>query len=211
MIKNWLAMLNDRGNFGKAMSMALLIGVINILVVLYMPKSHNPDIYSVAQFLGSPGNDIFLILTNVLILVWAWRKKLWSIISLTLWMDFMVWVMVQGMKLIAVGPWSLRPTGSPGGFPSGHATHAFAMAFLLTLFFPRFRWLWYGCAASISWSRVEIDAHSGVQVTAGIILGVGIVCILAGEWYQHAEAAFFRQTAHNPSAVSPARQSYAVE
>lgn len=210
-MKNLLSVLNDKASFGKAMSLSLLAGLLTIFAVIYLPKSNHPDIWAVANFLGSPGNDLFLILTNVLILVWAWRKQLRSIVLLTLWLDFTVWFMVQGMKVIAVGSWSLRPNGSPGGFPSGHATHAFGMAFLLTLFFPRFAWLWYSCAAAISWSRVETDFHSGVQVTAGIILGIGIVCILASKWYCHSEAAAFKQINRDHSLVSPAPRSYAAE
>jgi len=210
-MKNLLSVLNDKGSFSKAMSLSLLAGLLTIFAVIYLPKSNHPDIWAVANFLGGPGNDLFLILTNVLILVWAWRKQLRSIVALTLWLDFTVWLVVQGMKVIAVGSWSLRPNGSPGGFPSGHATHAFGMAFLLTLFFPRFAWIWYSCAAAISWSRVETDFHSGVQVTAGIILGIGIVYILASKWYCHIEAAAFRQINRDHALVSPAPQSYAAE
>lgn len=211
MIKNLLTILYDRGSFGKALSFSFIAGLLTIFTVIYLPKSNHPGIWGVANFLGSPGNDVFLIATNGLILVWAWRKQLRSIMVLTLWLDFMVWLMVQGMKVLAVGSWSLRPNGSPGGFPSGHATHAFGMAFLLTLFFPRFAWIWYSCAAAISWSRVETDFHSGVQVTAGIILGLGIGCILVSKWYGHIEAAGFKLISRDHSLVQPTHRPYAAE
>lgn len=211
MVKNFLSVFNSSGNLGKAMSLSLAAGLITIFAVNSLPKSNQPDICAVANFLGGSGNDLFLLVTNGLILVWAWRKQLRSIVVLTLWLDFTVWLMVQGMKVIAVGSWSLRPNGSPGGFPSGHATHAFAMASLLTLFFPRLAWLWYSCAGAIAWSRVETDFHSGVQVTAGIILGIGIAGVLAGKWYCHAEAAAFRQTNPDHSLTSSVSQSFAAE
>ncbi|VBB05932.1 phosphatidic acid phosphatase type 2/haloperoxidase [Lucifera butyrica] len=186
--------MRDKSSWSKAMAMALLVGSITAGIVNGMPKSDNLTVFRIADFLGGPGNNLFLILTNFLIIGWAWRKRLRSIISLTLKLDFFVWVVVQGTKLIHFGPWTRRPNGGAGGFPSGHATHAFGMAFLLTLFFPRFSWVWYGLAAAISWSRVETDWHSGFQVTAGILFGVVIVCVLVGQWLKHPESYIVKNT-----------------
>lgn len=92
-------------------------------------------------------------------------------------MDAGVWLVVQSIKLIPFGEWALRPNGVMGGFPSGHTTHAFAMAFALTTLFPRQGWLWYTYAAIIAWSRVEAARHTPLQVTAGVFLGVVIGAI----------------------------------
>lgn len=177
--------LEYRHSLRKALMMALLAGVITGIVV---PPYRNHLIWSVAEFLGGTGNDLFLIFSNFLIIAWAWRKRLTSVIKLTLTVDLSVWLFVQGIKLLHLEPWYLRPNGGTGGFPSGHATHSFAMAFLLTLYFPRFAWIWYSWAAAISWARVETDWHTGFQVCAGIVLGLTLVWALVNRWLLHPEA-----------------------
>lgn len=77
-------------------------------------------------------------------------------------------VCVEGLKRLTR---FARPDGEPTGFPSGHTTFAFALAWLLTRVFPRFAPLWYGIAVVIGWSRVEGDAHFPYQVLCGAVLG----------------------------------------
>lgn len=57
------------------------------------------------------------------------------------------------------------------GFPSGHATFAFAIAWLVSERFPKLAPLWFGMATAIGWSRVEVHAHYPYQVFAGAIIG----------------------------------------
>lgn len=180
-----LSSIKDRDTLRKTLSTALFVGIMTILIVLNVDKSNNYFILYVGDFLGSSGNKLFLIGSNLLIIGWAWRKSLHKVIKLTLGLELMVLILVQGLKLLDLGSWSIRPHGGNDGFPSGHATHAFAIAFVLTLLFPRFRWLWYMCAASISWSRIETSSHNGFQITAGIILGTGIAWIFVSRWLKH--------------------------
>lgn len=195
--------MKNETNFSKTLAMALFIGVMTILLVLTIHKSNDPTLLSVGNFLGGMGNDLFLIISNLIIISWAWRKKMKSVIRLTLFLDFWVWIFVQGLKLLQIDPWYLRPNGGHGGFPSGHATHAFGMAFLLSLFFPRFSGLWYGCAIAISWSRIETDWHTGVQVTAGIILGIGLAWMLVAKWLTHPDAAIIIEPGQNVEMRQP--------
>jgi membrane-associated phospholipid phosphatase len=181
--------MRNEDSFSKSLTMALFVGVMTILLVLNVHKSNDAAILAVGDFLGDIGNDLFLSISNLIIIGWAWRKRLKSVIKLTLLLDFLVWVLVQGIKLVKIDSWHLRPNGANGGFPSGHATHAFGMAFLLTLFFPRFSWLWYVCAVAISWSRVETDWHNGFQVATGVIFGVGLAWLLVAKWRTHPDAA----------------------
>jgi membrane-associated phospholipid phosphatase len=184
-MKAFIATLDYREPLGRAVLLALLVGVTTSIVVLTMQPSPDYVVRSVGDFLGGTGNDLFLILSNLLVISWAWRKRLLSVIKLTLTLDLFVWILVQGLKLIPIEPWYLRPNGGTGGFPSGHATHAFGMAFLLTIYFPRLAWLWYSCAAAISWSRVETDWHTGFQVTVGIVLGIALAWGLVSRWFIH--------------------------
>ncbi|SDF86599.1 phosphatase PAP2 family protein [Sporomusa acidovorans] len=173
--------------FSNAFWWTIIFGLITIFIALWAKKSGNPYIWSIGNFLSGIGNDVFLIGTNIIILIWAWRQRTGSIIKLTLGIDLLVGILVQGIKSMKIYPWYLRPNGGEGGFPSGHATHAFAMAFLLAMFFPRFSWLWFTAAAAISWSRVETDWHSGIQVAAGVMLGVFIAWGMISAWLKYFE------------------------
>lgn len=199
-------------NLGRAVALSCLVGLITACAALVIQPSKNAAIWAAGNFFSTLGNDLFLIGSNFLIIGWAYRKRLPSIMKLTLLLDLLVWVSVQGLKYLQLGTWYLRPNGGTGGFPSGHATHAFAMAFLLTLYFPRFAWFWYSCAALISWSRVETDWHTGIQVTAGIILGITLVWLLTVRWVLHPEAVILRpQPTQKQSQPLPVQQSYATE
>ena len=165
--------------FRLAVQLSVIIGIVTIALVYILGQTDNRQLFHFARQIGGTGNNIFLLVTNGIIFAWAARKKLRSIIGLTLAMDVGVWLVVQTIKLIPFGEWALRPSGSRGGFPSGHTTHAFAMAFVLTTLFPRLGWLWYICAGIIAWSRVESASHTPLQVMAGVFFGVaiGVICI----------------------------------
>ena len=187
-----LATIKKEDALSKTLSIAALVGFVTILLVLNVDKTNNPSISSLGDFLGSTGNLLFLISSNMIICGWAWRKQLRSVIKLTLGVDLAVLILVQSIKRIDLSPWNIRPNGGIDGFPSGHATHAFAMAFLLTMFFPRFAWLWYLCAATISWSRIETESHNGFQIVAGIILGTGIAWMCVARWFSNYNATLIR-------------------
>lgn len=157
-----------------ACNLSVITGVITIILVYLLGQTDNPWVFNFATELGGMGNDVFLLTTNGIIFTWAWYKNMRGLIGWTLAMDLGVWVIVQSIKLIPFGEWALRPNGDVGGFPSGHTTHAFAMAFILTTLFPRFGWFWHLCAVVISWSRVESAWHTPFQVTAGVFLGIAV-------------------------------------
>lgn len=163
-----------QASFHLAFELSAITGAITIALVYVLGQTDNGQVFHFATQIGGIGNNVFLLATNGIIFVWAWRQKMPGIIGSTLAMDTGVWLVVQSIKLIPFGEWVLRPNGVMGGFPSGHTTHAFAMAFTLTALFPRLRWLWYACAVIIAWSRVAAARHTPLQVTAGVFLGVAI-------------------------------------
>lgn len=59
-------------------------------------------------------------------------------------------------------------------FPSGHATIAFAMAYLLAHNEPRRRWIFYLLAILISFSRIYLGKHYPLDVLIGSVLGLVI-------------------------------------
>ncbi len=78
---------------------------------------------------------------------------------------------VEGLKRATRLP---RPDGDPSGFPSGHTTFAFALAWLLARAYPRGTPLWFAVAVAIGWSRVEGHAHFPYQVLCGAFFGTVI-------------------------------------
>lgn len=58
-----------------------------------------------------------------------------------------------------------------GSFPSGHTSTVFAMATVMANASPRNKWLAYGSAAAVGWSRIKVRAHHPHDVLAGALLG----------------------------------------
>ncbi len=74
-------------------------------------------------------------------------------------------------SLVALG---LAPPSDGRGFPSGHTSTAFAFATVMADADADNRWLWYGLAGAVGWSRVEVEAHHVWDVVAGAALGTYI-------------------------------------
>jgi membrane-associated phospholipid phosphatase len=62
-------------------------------------------------------------------------------------------------------------------FPSGHTTHAFALATAVAAVFPRWGWAAYVGAMMTAFERVLSNSHYPSEVFAGAVLGAG--CTLA--------------------------------
>ncbi len=62
-------------------------------------------------------------------------------------------------------------------FPSGHATTAFALATVLSLWYPRWTAAWLALATIVGWSRVALGSHFPSDVLAGAIVGVGVTLV----------------------------------
>jgi undecaprenyl-diphosphatase len=67
-------------------------------------------------------------------------------------------------------------------FPSGHATTAFALATLLSIWYPRWMGGFLALAALVGWSRVVLGSHFPSDVLGGAILGCAVVLGLSRVW-----------------------------
>lgn len=72
-------------------------------------------------------------------------------------------------SLLVIGP-TLRP--GYDSFPSGHTTAAFAFAFMLSQYYPRYRIFFYAFAVIAALDRINVHFHFPSDVIAGAILGI---------------------------------------
>ena len=79
-------------------------------------------------------------------------------------------VLCNGIKVVVKSP---RPDNEKelDSFPSCHATTAFAVARVQSHYHPDYAILWYGGAALISYSRVDLNRHRLIDVLVGAGLG----------------------------------------
>ena len=137
----------------------------------YFGRSPRPDVHHLSDFGGHTLYQSFIGVAAVLLL---WRGFRDGPKTLLWWPPAVALGCggcVEGLKDLTRLP---RPQGDPTGFPSGHTTFAFALAWLLTRTYPRLAPLWYGVAVGIGWSRVEGNAHFPYQGLWGAALGTGI-------------------------------------
>jgi len=70
------------------------------------------------------------------------------------------------------------------GFPSGHASYAFAIAASLSAREPRDACWAYPLAAAVGWSRVQLNRHTWAQVLGGAALGTFVgMQTGSGRWH----------------------------
>jgi membrane-associated phospholipid phosphatase len=57
-------------------------------------------------------------------------------------------------------------------FPSGHTSLAFSVATVMAQRYPKQKWLYYGIAAAVGYSRVQKSAHFPSDVLVGAGMGI---------------------------------------
>ncbi len=141
-------------------------------------------VHKVGDFFSHLGYNGFIVLAAGLLLWQAFRAGPRLVAWWLLADSLLTPLCVEGLKAITRLP---RPRDLDGhigynGFPSGHTTYSFALAWLLTQIHPRLAPLWYVWAVAIGWSRVEGGAHFRYQVLAGAVLGTGVAWAITHGW-----------------------------
>ncbi len=148
-----------------------------LIAVFTLPVQEAGSVDTFARLASRQINDVFQAGGMLALLVAAFRARSRAAAVGAVVVFLGVSAVAHLIKL-ATGPMLPRPTGSPGGFPSAHATATCALAFLLTERWPKGAPLWYGIAALISWSRWEAHGHYPYQIVAGAVLGLTLAVVL---------------------------------
>lgn len=157
-----------------------IFGLVAITATLmathFFPTPSSSLANHAARFLSGSGNVAFLTLGYLALLISGLKNRDKKSIKSGLFVVLTVTAVIHILKFVS-GAYLPRPSGSPGGFPSGHASTAFALAFLLSAKYPRFSLFWVAIASAIAWSRVPVAAHSPYQVYVGSLMGYMIALI----------------------------------
>jgi len=85
---------------------------------------------------------------------------------------------VQQTTILRPSPAIASVLSDNRSFPSGHACNAFMMAVILAQQFRRKRYVFYGLAAMVAFSRVYLGVHYPGDVMAGACLGFAVTWLL---------------------------------
>ena len=134
----------------------------------------------IAHFASVEFNTTFQILAHLLLFYTAWRWRSWRPVLLDLAVSLPLNITLQLVKHFFTADFAIRPSGGYGGFPSGHASATFSLAFLLSIYYPRLWTVWYVAAGLVTWSRVQTNAHTELQIAAGMIFGsiLAYICVI---------------------------------
>lgn len=172
----------------KKENIALIVGLICATitsVLVFIPWDSFIDLYKLGEFGHFISNDFYntyigLVIIYMIVLVCKFKDLkgafLQGIIILAVLTVFHL-----GLKLL-IGQWTPRPSGSSGGFPSGHSQAVFALAFLVSVRNKKLMLPTFILSILMAWSRIYSahyepgepyePAHYPYQVVFGSYFGV---------------------------------------
>jgi undecaprenyl-diphosphatase len=87
----------------------------------------------------------------------------------------------------------------PGkSFPSSHAVNSFAVATLLSTYYRRWQWWFFGWAALVALSRPAVGVHYPSDILGGAAIGACVALALIVLWTQAARKFFPRLAVGRP-------------
>ena len=154
-------------------------------------NSSSGDMWARIATLAGNGGLQALLTALYLLAGWYFHKKKIAICAFSCLAGLAVSGIIVQLFKFAVGrgrpgmefpAWTFRPwvlDNDWHSFPSGHAASTFSIATVITVFYPRLWWLWYGIASFIGIGRVVSESHFPTDVVAGALLGslCGGLCI----------------------------------
>jgi len=137
--------------------------------LIYFSSLFNP-ILKFLTFLNQTILFAFFILCIIIYLWISGQKKpsiitLFSFISVTFWI-FLIKILVKRPRPV------LNSYIDAYSFPSAHAALSFMMAFILSYYFPKKKWLFYSFALFISFLKLYADEHFISDIIVGAIIGL---------------------------------------
>ncbi len=164
----------------------MVLMLIGIVASFFAADPRTPDLALKpwAHHFSEEINTVFLTLGLGSLLYAAWRTKDRALAVrtfATVGTETALYMIAKGVTWFGFGTLP-RPSGTDGGFPSGHTAAAVVVAWLLS---ERFGAKWspvvYAVASAIAWSRIADGAHYPYQVLAGAVLGFGVAWVLGTE------------------------------
>ena len=142
------------------------------------------------------GNGFYQAILPGIIALYAWRRHyelLWrrmlfviaSIVVSGLLVNILKFLVGRARPGQGLDAWFVSPFSTANdfhSFPSGHTSTSFAMAYMLSAFYPSFALLWYLAALFIALGRVMGESHFLTDTLAGAVLGIatGWLLVRAG-------------------------------
>ena len=174
-------------NLATLTTKAVSVYCFTLLAALFVlfPDNSRPDQF--AHFLSDQVNDGFQIFAHLLMFFTGWRLRSWQPVVYDITVALLVTSVVQLSKRFLIADIAIRPSGGYEGFPSGHASATFSLAFVLSIYYPRLWWIWYCIAGLVTWSRIQTNAHTELQIAAGMLFGSMVaysVALIMKSWKQ---------------------------
>jgi undecaprenyl-diphosphatase len=98
---------------------------------------------------------------------------------------------VQGIHMLV-------DCGPGKSFPSSHAVNNFAVATLLSTYYRRWQWWFFGWAALVALSRPAVGVHYPSDILGGAAIGACVALALIFLWTQAARKFFPRLAVDRP-------------
>ncbi len=173
---------------------AALFSIVALMLISLDSQPQSANVF-VAELLSRAIYGGFLVIS--LIALWwpsSEKRDLKVAPSAWWWADIVLftYTVVPILQFTVPAP---RPPESPikellglplNGWPSGHQTSIFALAWVLTVARPRLAWPVWILAALMGWARMESHSHYLYQVLSGGLIGMAL-----GWWVSTHRNGFF--------------------
>jgi membrane-associated phospholipid phosphatase len=158
----------------------VVLVLIGIVAAFFSSVPAPPNVKPYAHFVSKQLHDGYLVLGILTLLTLAWRarsKAAALLVVAVMGVETALFGLLKGVTWYGFNAFP-RPSGTDGGFPSGHTAASCALAYILTERFPKFAPLFYAIAGAVAWSRVGDGAHYAYQVLFGAILGFAVAMVI---------------------------------